>query len=419
MITRFRNGGIVPMVRLFTGLIATFLFTCTGPLTGGNSSETTNVAIVTGDGHPAISASVKLIEGENWAYRTISSIVPVADSTTAGAGGIVSFSELPDERCNLQIDYEGYGIVIRDFCSKGKLTSGVDTIRLEKYATFSGSCSIDSGLPALAMLEGTAYTAPVANNRSFKFTAVAPGTYPIVFVATSGAVTLSGSIELTPDVAIARDSIPLSFSSLLIDNFENGTATSVLGQFTRASWYNYDDTADGGTSTVERTLKSGAPRGTYALSATMYLTMKAGGTWAGIGVPLGELKPDWDLSAMTGISFLARGRNTIRISLKSPLVGEINNKWPDFQKTIVLDSVWRLYRIPVDSLILPPSKALTQGVTWAMASKRIDRIEFEGVATTSAVVGVVDTIELQIDDLTLEGVSATELIRQMNMQALP
>jgi hypothetical protein len=415
MTPELRHGSFVRTIGFVIGCAGACLFSCTTSLTGGNSSETTNVAVVTDNGLPASSASVKLIGEENWAYRAINKTGFVFDSAITGPGGFVSFPRLPEASCNLQIDYPGYGIVIRNFSSKGKITAGTDTVRLQKYATFIGSCAQDSGSPSVAMLEGTAYTCAVANDRSFHFAFVAPGSYPLAFSTASGDLALAGSIDLAPDQTIARDSIPLSFTSLLIDDFESGCSTSVLGQFTGASWYNYDDTADGGTSTVERSFQTGAPQGVFTLSATVILRMKPGGTWAGIGIPIGEKKTEWDLSAMTGISFWARGRNTIRVSIESPFIDSINNNWPDFGKYMILDSIWRYYRIPVDSLTLQPSKALTLGITWAMASKRIYKIEFEGIATSS----VIDTVQMQLDDIRLEGITAADLFRQMYSEKLP
>jgi hypothetical protein len=404
-----RHGIFIRIIGLIISCAAAGLFTCTTSLTGGNSSETTNVAVVTDDGFPVASASVKLIDAENWEFRAVNNAGHVLDSAVTGRGGLACFDRLPEVSCNLQIDHAGQGIFIRNFSSKGQITAGIDTVRLQKYATFIGSCVSDSGSPSVVMLEGTAYTSAIAKDRSFHFASVAPGSYPLAFSTAYCNLALAGSTDLAPDQTIARDSIALSFTSLLIDDFESGYSTSVLGHFTRASWYNFADTAEGGTSTVERALKTGAPQGTFTLAATIILRTKPYHTWAGIGIPIGFKKPDWDLSAMTGISFWARGRNTIRISIESPLVDSINNNWPDFYKPITLDSTWRYYRIPVDSLVLPSSKAQTAGITWAMAAKRIYRIEFEGVSTSSTV----DTVKLQIDDLRLEGISASDLFMQM------
>jgi hypothetical protein len=408
-----------PRRRIFvriTGLAicctAVFLFTCTTSLTGGNSSETTNIAVLTDDGLPATSAVAKLIEAENWEYRAVSRSALVLDSAVAGPGGILSFPRIPEAVCNLQIDYAGHGIFIRNFSEKGKITAGTDTVRLQKYATFLGSCAPDTGSPAAVMLEGTAYACPIANDHSFNFPSIAPGSYPMAFITTSSDLALAGSIDLAPDQTIAKGSILLNFTSLLIDDFESGYSTSVLGQFTRASWYNFDDAASGGTSTVIRSFKTGAPQGVSALSATMILRMKSGGTWGGVGLRIGDKKPDWDLRAMAGISFWAKGRNTIRVSIESPLIDSINNDWPDFGKSITLDPNWRYYRIPVDSLTLPSSKAQSLGITWAMAAKRIYRIEFEGVSASSTV----DTIQMQLDDIRLEGITASDLFRQMDLK---
>lgn len=410
MTSERRQSIFVRIIGLVISCVAAFLFTCTTSLTGGNSSETTNVAIITDDGLPATSAVVRLVDAENWEYQTVSKRDIVLDSIVAGRGGIVSFARLPEASCNLQIDYAGYGIFITNFCGKGKITAGTDTIRLQKYATFLGSCAPDTGSPSAVLLKGTAYTCAVANDQSFNFPSIAPGSYPLAFITASSDLALAGSIDMAPDQTIARRSILINFTSLLIDDFESGYSTSVLGQFTRASWYSFNDAASGGTSTVERTLKTEAPQGVCALSATIILRMKSGGTWGGIGVRIGEKRSDWDLSAMTGISFWAKGRNMVHVSIESPLVDSINNDWPDFGKHITLDQTWRYYRIPVDSLTLQSSKAQNMGITWAMAAKRIYRIEFEGISSSSPV----DTVQIQIDDIRLEGITASDLFRQMD-----
>ncbi|MBN2037025.1 MAG: hypothetical protein JW768_09815 [Chitinispirillaceae bacterium] len=404
-----RHGICVWTIGLAMVSTAAFLLHCTASLTGGNSSETTNVAVVAGDGLPAASVTAKLIHADNWAYRVMNNTEIVADSAVAGPDGIVSFDRLPEMPCNLQIDYAGSGIFIRNFSDKGKITAATDTIRLQKYATLLGTCSPDGSFPSSVMLEGTIYSAAVGSDRSFSFAEVAPGSYPLVFLSLSGELAIAGSALLAPDQTIARSVTAPNFTELLIDDFESGYHTSVLGQFTDATWYSYADTGAGGTSSVSRSLQTGAPQGVFYLDATIIMKTPQEGAWAGIGVPIGLKRSDWDLSAMTAVSFWARGKRTMRVSIESPFVDSINNNWPDFGKAIVLDSTWRYYRIPVDSLILPASKALTLGVTWAMASKRIYRIEFEAVSTASSA----DTIRIQIDDIRLEGITAPDLFRQM------
>ncbi|MBN1129265.1 MAG: hypothetical protein JXA71_09780 [Chitinispirillaceae bacterium] len=395
--------------------IALFVAQCTTSLTGGNSSETTNVAVVSSSGLPVAFATVRLIDADNWAWCAANNRTPVVDSAVADHAGIVSFARLPDGPCNLQIDAPGFAMVVRSFSRMGKMTEPADTLRLFPCATLMGSCAPGGTGLSTVMLEGTAYAVPVGSDRSFSFDAIAPGSYALAFTSLSGGLAIASSTALAPDQTVARRDLAPSFTSLLIDDFEGGFAASALGQFTDASWYNYSDVNDGGSSTVERTLTTGAPQGVFSLAADIILRSSPAATWAGIGIPIGLKKPVWDLSAMTAISFWARGKNTMRVSIESPFVDSINSNWPDFGRVIPLDTNWQYYRIPVDSLVLPASKALTLGVTWAMASKRIYRIEFEGVLSS----GTVDTILLQLDDLRLEGISAADLFRQMTGQEGP
>ena len=386
------------IIGLVSGCAAAWLFHCTTSLTGGNSSETTNVAVLTENGSPAAFAMVKLIDGGNWARRAADHDILVLDSAMAGPDGIVSFARLPDASCNLQIDYPGSGMLLRYFCDKGKIADGTDTVRLRKYAALRGACSASDGLPSLVMLEGTAYAGTVNDGRSFFISGVAPGVYPLMFGSASGDLALAGRTVLSAGDSAIRNADSLSFSSLLIDDFEIGDSTSVLAQFTGGGWYSFTDVSNGGKSTIVRTFTRDAPQGTFAMNADIVLRSNPVGVYAGTGMRLG----------------IKRGRNTMRVSVESSIIDSIQ-PWPDFGRIVTLDSTWRHIRIPVDSLALLPSKALNLGITWAMTSKRISRIEFE--ASPDYCVG--DTIQIQLDDIRFEGVSASAFFKQLNPAGTP
>jgi hypothetical protein len=408
-----RHAWLTRMIGMVMGCVGVCLMHCTTSLTGGNSSETTNVAVITDEGLPATSAIVKLIDGDNWAYQAAKGDPDVIDSATTDQHGIASFSHLPETACNLQIDHAGEGVFIRNFKPKGKIASVTDTIHLQQYATVLGSCIPDSGTPVTVLLEGTAYSSPVNATRSFSFSDIAPGSYPMLFRSLSGDIALVGSAVVAPDQTIAKNALLPSFSSLLIDDFESGYSASVLGQFTNACWYDYADSSKGGNSKANHALQTEAPQGVFCLTANITLQKPYKDPWAGIGIQIGTKKPDWDLSAMTAITFIARGDKGVRISVESPFIDSINNDWPNFGKIIELDSTWRFFRIPISSLTLPSSKAQTLGITWATAAKRIYKIEFEGVSST-----IPDSIHFQLDDIRIEGMTAADLFRQMTPEKI-
>jgi len=387
------------------------LFSCTPSLTDGNSSETTNVAIVTSTGQPAVGAKVKLIDAGNWAYLSVRQKNVVLDSAIAGPDGTATFSTLPGSTCNLQIDHVGSGIVVPGFSRNGKTVDSTGLIRLRNYATLRGTCSADSEKTTYAILDGTSYRSPVTSDGSFVFSGVAPAMYSLVLGNSFGNLSLAGTASLVEGKTFTGDTIRPQYTSLLIDDFEGGDSTSVLGRITNGYWYRFDDAHDGGHTTIATSIQQGAgPRGTSVMRADIVLGQDTGiDLYAGVGVYIGTNKREWDFSSMTAISFWARGKKTIRVSVESHLIDSIQS-WPNFGKTIALDSVWRHIVIPVDSLDLRNSKAADLGITWATAAKRIYRIEFDA---TEAYDKAGDTIKLELDDIRIEGISPSELFLQV------
>lgn len=384
---------------------------CGTTISGGNSSETTNVSVVTSDGRPAVGAAVKLIDADNWAYLAARQKSVVIDSAIVGPEGVATFARLPAGRCNLQIDHTHSGVVVAGFCREGKALDETDSVTLRNYATFQGRCGSDTNAAAVIMLDGTAYRSIIGADRSFLFDGVAPDPHSMVLGSSDGKLSLAGSALLLEGKALSNDAIVPDFENLLIDDFESGDSSSVLGRIINGYWYTYVDTQDGGHSTITKTIQQGAPNGTVALNAEMVLGADSGfGSYAGVGIYIGTQKTDWDFSTMSAISFWARGKNIIRVSLESRLVDSVQN-WPDFGTTIVLDSTWRHYVVPVDSFNLRRnSKAEELGITWEMASERINKIEFEASKAYSS---VTDSIKLQLDDIRIVGVSVSDLFLQL------
>jgi hypothetical protein len=402
-----------PFSTFIAGTMACCAFTfsgCSPSLTDGNSSETTNVAIVTSDGKPAAAAKVKLIDAGNWAYLTAQQKSVVLDSAITGPDGTVSFAVFPEATCNLQIDHASSGILVTGFCRNGKVVDATEFIRLKKYAELLGTCISGNDAPTFATLDGTSYRSEVNTDGSFLFPGVAPDIHSLLIGNSTGKLSLAGTAALVEGETLTKDTIIPEYATLLIDDFESIDSTSVLGRIINGYWYTYVDTQDGGHSAVTKTIKQNAPNGTSALNVGMVLGTDTGfGSYAGIGIYIGINKTDWDFSAMRAISFWARGKNTVRISIESRLVDSVQN-WPDFGTTITLDSIWKHFSIPVDSFDLwRNSKAEELGITWKSASKKINKIEFEA---SKAYSDVADSIKLQLDDIRIEGVSASDLFIQ-------
>jgi hypothetical protein len=60
-------------------------------------------------------------------------------------------------------------------------------------------------------------------------------------------------------------------------------------------------------------------------------------------------------------------------------------------------------------LVLLSSKAKSLGVTWATAARSIYKIEFEA----SRAYSIGDTVKMQLDDIRIEGISASDLFLQI------
>jgi len=377
-------------------------------IAGGNSSETTNAKIYACNGLPAASAKVRLIDAQNWTYLVSRNNSPVLDSSITDENGNVTFDKLPAELCNLQIDHDCSGIVIRNFSNYGKVIGKSDSIKLLKYATVQGSCtSTDTSLNTV-QFEGTVYSAPVNTTKQFTLSKIAPGKYPFIFRSASGAFDIINAKTLSESQVLTVDKIPVDFTQYVIDDFEDGDSITIPGQITGAYWYGFYD----GLSSLTKTICNCGEEHGYVLSASITLQPNICGSWGGIGAFLDNKHTEWDLSSISSISFKAKGSGTFRVSIESAKIDSIST-WPHFGFIFSPDSNWTTYEIPVDSLALVKNTTVYKsGITWAEAAKRIVRIEFETSSTYSAL----GDHELAIDDITLHGITDTEFFKQLKKE---
>ncbi|HEX2959344.1 MAG TPA: hypothetical protein VHO70_21095 [Chitinispirillaceae bacterium] len=375
---------------------------------GGNSSETTNVAIVTPDGEPASSAKVKIIDAGNWSLNVASRQSPIADSAEADDHGVVTLKNLPAATLNLQIDHPDGGILIRNFTTGD--TDTQETITLQKYSSVRGSCLVKQGRAESVTLEGTSYESVINDDKSFVIQAASPGLYPLLIKSGSGEIAIANLLNLRAGQSTNAGTLSADFADLLVDDFKDGDYYSILWPMTNGFWYGMVDTLDGGTS--QMTLSIGPDSdGLNAIMANIVLNYRPQMAWAGFGVAIGRLHSEWDLGAIDGISFEARGSGTIRVSLESGIIDSIT-PWPHFGYVITLDSTWRRYDIPVDSLsLIVNSKNYEMGVTLPQAIKRICRLEFEAESIYHNL--PVENVSIKVRNVYLKGISASELLIQM------
>lgn len=402
-----RINGIVLVI---TTILAFLISSCTSGsnLTGGNSSETTNTAL-TSNGTPAGFAKVKLIDAKNWAYLVSNKLSPVIDSATADKNGKFSFNELPDHLCNLQIDHDSSGVVIKSYCQSGRVSLTTDTIKLEGYAAFQGKCVSNDQISADSVyLAGTAYRESINSNQLFTIKNIAPGDYPVFIHSNSGPIAITNALSFKAGEILKTDSLAVSFSQLLIDDFNDSNMVSIPGQITGGTWYCFVDSMVGGSSSIVQNIVQGRFASDNAMKAEMVLMPKAEGPWAGIGVLIGSSSDEWDFSSLKGITFMAKGKGIFRVSIESAVIDSMN-VWPNFGAVFTVDTVWRQYKIPVDSLVLiENSSAAQSGITWKQVSSRIQNIEFE--ASTANAFG--DTLQLWLDDIYIDGISSLELVNK-------
>jgi hypothetical protein len=251
-----RIDGLFLIITICFALLFCFC-TSNSSLTGGNSSETTNTAL-TSNGVPAGFAKVKLVDAKNWAYLVSRKLSPVIDSATADKNGKFSFEEIPNNLCNLQIDHDSSGVIIKNYCQNGKISAYTDTITLKDYAGFQAKCVSSDYVSADSVyLAGTAYREAVGSDQIFKINKIAPGDYPLLVHSKSGTVALTNALTFKAGEILKQDSVAVSFSQLLIDDFNDGDMTSIPGQITGGIWYNFVDTMVGGKSSIVQSIVRG------------------------------------------------------------------------------------------------------------------------------------------------------------------
>ncbi len=150
-----------------------------GPGTG-TGTETINTYALLSDGRPAIGASVRIIDATGWFDSIDIGASPVLQDLIADSLGRFTIAKTNAVKSiNVQIDHAEQGLFI-PFTTLSNLD---DTLRLQTYASYTGSFRIDDQAPRQVLLSGTIYQTAIGPTNAFNFSKVAPGAYMVLGVS--------------------------------------------------------------------------------------------------------------------------------------------------------------------------------------------------------------------------------------------
>jgi hypothetical protein len=217
--------------------------------------------------------------------------------------------------------------------------------------------------------------------------------------------------------------ISASFADVIMDDFNDaypGQTTLGQGLGTTAHsgyWYGFSDVKDGGTSTItpdvitadtsftQAVVPEGSD-GSKCLHVTMNLKTTISYPYAAVGFEINTTALQWiDLTAMTSITFMAKGSGALRVKFMTDKVTNgyaSGQNWGDMGAEVSLTSAWKTYTIAVaDIKPQPYSPQETDNLTWADCRNKVNKIHFQ---TAPSMTGG-SIFDLYLDDLAMQGVT--------------
>lgn len=269
----------------------------------------------------------------------------------------------------------------------------IGTFRLSRPSSLfgraiPGSRVAVSGLDHETVVDGEGY---------FHLDSLPPGLHVLRQVGTSARAFAQAISGQSRDVGVLRSEVP---GEILLDDFEDGDSRLRHGPWTGGGWWWLD--ADSGVNLspdsvgakpARAIIADGAGGKVFHVSAAFPADADAT-SWAQCGHDFGT-RP-LDLSALVSIRFRARGIGTlgVLVNIDSATPAQVP------QASIVLDSVWKEFDVPVSSLQLPS----WSGVVLDSAA-RADRLR-RAVGLTWSLNGSGD---IWLDDVRLVGPSTSLL----------
>ena len=233
-----------------------------------------------------------------------------------------------------------------------------------------------------------------------------------LFRITTGSGPLPGDVLFSgkggEDDTIRVAAAPLT----VLDDFNNMDGlNSLTGLLGGGGWFAFTDTVNGGGSTILPTEEPGlvaaidttaAAYSGGSLHCTFTIDQNFSAPFALIGVDISSSKvvnssKSWfDLSAMTALSFMAKGSGVIHVQFTCKPVGDATD-YLIYQVPVTLPAGWG--KCTINAADIPA--ALGSSVDWKTGCVAVSNINFLASST----------VELWMDDLTVEGVNVTDFLR--------
>jgi hypothetical protein len=378
-------------------LICSFNCSDNGVSDGGGGIDIGNpakVCVVDSLNRPIEGATVKLLLSDDWFANLFQSGSIVSDSSSTGPSGNAYFDSLEMGRYNVQIDHNTGGAYVRDITINDSQV--VKTIIIKNYGTFSGSIKSDSGAPTEIRIAGSTYSTIIKSDGTFIINKIPFGTFIPVIMTVNQKWNCGSAVNITSSqTTVSNETV--KYNSILIDDFENDTLTRKIGRFVEND-HVYTAQASSSEATSHYQIVKDGFEGNGLKGTLVRANM-----WALVGFTLGirdSADSLWDFHIAKGLSFYAKGRGTINISLESDSLDRAGT-YKHHSANVELQSQWKYYIVKFDSLSFFPDFNPDPQIPWNEASKTIKRIEFNALEG--------DTVQLWLDNLTVDGVSFSDV----------
>lgn len=388
----------ISTVLLGAALLFPGLFFCTTGITdsggGLDIGNPTEVSVVDSENRPVRSASVKVIPSDQWIDHTLQGKDAVSRTYFTDNSGMVTLDSLENGTYNIQVDHDNGGAFIAGFTTADSLS--MLNVTLQKYGTASGTINSTSNTPSRISLAGSAYSTAVGADGSFTLANVVERIFVPMVMSRDSQWTITSSMSITASTSSTynRD---VSFTTFLIEDFENITNTSGVGGLLRRD----------GTYT-----KAGKGTAEYLIASDAYLSSNAlqgllirEEAYALVGLSIGY-KPSgdslWDFSEATGFSFYGKGSGKINVSFETDTLDKLGFI-KHYSADITFTEDWQHITISFDTLSFYPDDNPDPELSWKECAPSMKRIEFNALEG--------DTALFWIDDLTVEGTDFSGVYR--------
>jgi hypothetical protein len=393
------------------------VFNCSRQVAGSGGTDYPNTrtlagVVNTGSGAAVPGARVYLVENQGWLGDVVAGISVVLDSATCDARGEFSVALPLRKSWNIQIDSRLGGILMKDY---GDTYDTLDTDKrifgVLPYASVSGKFTADSEpAPRDLRFGGSAYVAPVNEDRSYSLAAMAPGDYTVITeTGVAGNLQPALAASLTAVSGTSRTGVDISVpvNRIIVDDFSIGRERTNLGRLIGGGgWFTADDSPEGGNSSISFNLVSGP--GAYdgqSMLARFALGTTPGGPLVILGFFIGDghSTTTYDFSGVKSLSFWARGKGNVEVRFYTRILDTLRgNEQYQFSCVIPMPAFWTHVTIPVDSLRIPSTcAAYREGYTWKQVAGSMQAIDFLAKYPDN---NPGDSVVLYLDDISLEGI---------------